>query len=340
MKKLQICFFMMIMCWSAYSQDINFSQFYELPLLRNPALSGFYRGDIRVTSGFRRQWASVTVPFQTLALGVETKFLVSDRSGDYVSFGIQATNDIAGDSRLGKTQVMPTVTYHKLLNGEMDRYISLGFIGGLVQQRFDPSRLSFDDQFINGAYSATNPTSQTFSNTNLSYFDASVGVAYSSRFGYDGKFYIGGAFFHLNKPKVAFSREHDVSLNPKAVLNLGVSVPASEYDRLFFYGDFFVQGGNYQGQGGVLLSHYFVEEEEEEKLGVGVGIFYRWNDALIPLIKFDYYKLSLAVSYDVNISKLKTASQMKGGFELTLSFKDFLNIRSSSAQQSRCPVQF
>jgi type IX secretion system PorP/SprF family membrane protein len=340
MKRFLVGIYVLVLSLEINGQDINFSQFYELPLLRNPALSGFYRGDIRVTSGFRRQWASVTVPYQTTALGVETKFLISDRSGDYISFGIQATNDVAGSSRLGKTQVMPTVTYHKVINGERDQYISAGFIGGLIQQRFDPSRLTFDDQFVNGAYSTTNPTNQTFNNTNLTYFDGSAGIAYSSQFGYDGKFYIGGAFFHFNKPKVAFSRERDVALNPKIVLNAGVSVPASEYDRLFFYADFFSQGGSNQGQGGVVLSHYFVEEEEEEKLGVGLGFFYRWNDAVVPIAKFEYYKLAFALSYDINVSKLKTASQLRGGFELTLSYKDFLNIRSSSSQQSRCPVQF
>lgn len=339
MKKMLMVMCTICCCGWSVAQDINFSQFYELPLLRNPALSGFYRGDIRVTSGFRRQWASVTVPFQTMALGVETKFLVSDRSGDYFSVGLQATNDIAGDSRLGKTQVMPAVTYHKILNGE-DSYLSLGFIGGLVQQRFDPSRLSFDDQFVNGAYAATNPTQQTFNNSNLSYFDASVGAAYSTTFGYESKMYIGAAYFHLNKPKVAFSREQDISLNPKVVFNVGVNTTVSDLNQLFFYGDFFYQGGSYMGQGGAILNHSFVEEDEDYKLAMGVGLFYRWNDALVPLIKFDYYNLSLGVSYDVNVSKLKTASQMKGGFELTLSYKNYLNIRSSSSQQSRCPVEF
>src|SRR5688572_6989714 len=94
------------------AQDINFSQFYELPLLRNPALAGIYRGDLRVTSAFRSQWSSVTVPYQTQALGVETKFGLGPTSGDYISLGMQITNDIAGDSRLGKTQLLSMLTYH------------------------------------------------------------------------------------------------------------------------------------------------------------------------------------------------------------------------------------
>src|SRR5579875_946698 len=101
---------------SCLGQDINFSQFYELPLLRNPALAGTFRGDIRFTSAFRNQWNSVTVPYQTQALGVELKTGVAQNSNDYLSVGIQFTNDVAGDSRLGKTQILPMLTYHKSLS--------------------------------------------------------------------------------------------------------------------------------------------------------------------------------------------------------------------------------
>ncbi|HYC27824.1 MAG TPA: type IX secretion system membrane protein PorP/SprF, partial [Chitinophagaceae bacterium] len=129
------------------AQDINFSQFYELPLLRNPALAGQYRGDIRVTSAFRNQWNSVTVPFRTTALGTELKFGVSANSNDYLSLGLQLTNDVAGDSKLGKTQIMPLIAYHKSVSNDRNAYLSLGVLGGAVQQKFDPTRLKFDDQF-------------------------------------------------------------------------------------------------------------------------------------------------------------------------------------------------
>ncbi|WP_425273468.1 type IX secretion system membrane protein PorP/SprF [Pseudomonas morbosilactucae] len=55
------------------SQDFSFSQFYEMPMLRNPALSGIFNGDIRVSSVYRNQWGSISVPFQTRAIGVEYK---------------------------------------------------------------------------------------------------------------------------------------------------------------------------------------------------------------------------------------------------------------------------
>jgi|SRR5665647_2487342 len=76
-----------------HSQDINFSQFYELPLLRNPALAGIFAGDIRITAGYRNQWQSVTTPYQTQALGTEFKFSLGQNSNDFLTLGLQLTND-------------------------------------------------------------------------------------------------------------------------------------------------------------------------------------------------------------------------------------------------------
>jgi hypothetical protein len=115
------------------AQDLNFSQFYEMPLLRNPALAGIYKGDFRATAAFRSQWGSVTTPYISQALGAEIKFSVSQHSDNFIALGVQMTNDLAGDSKLGKTQVLPALTFHKSLNGDHDTYLSLGFMGGPVQ---------------------------------------------------------------------------------------------------------------------------------------------------------------------------------------------------------------
>jgi len=321
-----------------YSQDINFSQFYELPLLRNPALAGTFRGDIRVTSAFRSQWNSVTVPYKTEALGTEFKLALSQNSNDYLSFGMQVTNDVAGDSKMGKTQFLPMLAFHKSLSVERDSYLSLGFLGGAIQQRFDPSKLKFDDQFVNGAYSPTNPTRQTFSNTNVLYWDAAVGMKYSSVTTGDIRYYIGGAYFHFNEPKVAFDPTYDIRLNKKLVLNAGLSAPTSETDRVILYIDVFTQGGNNAGQGGFLYKHDIFQDGDDITFSLSGGVMYRWNDAVIPVIKLDYYNWAVGLTYDANVSKLRSASTGRGGFELTLSYSNFLNIRNSSLEKVRCPV--
>jgi len=332
---LSIC----VCCFTSITaQDINFSQFYELPLLRNPALAGLFQGDIRITAAYRNQWESVTTPYQTQALGSELKFSLGQNTYDFVTLGLQITNDQAGDSKFSKTQILPVLNFHKSVNGEKDSYISGGVMAGAVQQSFDPTKLQFDDQFVNGAYSATNPTNQTFNNTKLTYYDLTVGLSYSSVIGSDTRYYVGIGAFHVTRPKVAFMKTNDVRLNRKFVANFGLSIPTGDQDKFVVYGDYFTQGGNSQAQGGFLYSHDLSQYGDDEIVSFAVGSFYRWNDAVIPVVKFDYYQWGLGISYDANVSKLKAASQLRGGLEVTLSYRSYLNILNSSVNKVRCPI--
>ena len=320
------------------AQDLNFSQFYELPLLRNPGLAGIYNGDVRVTSAFRSQWGSVTTPYVSQALGGEMKFAVSRNKDNYISVGLQITNDRAGDSKFGKTQFLPLLAYHRLLNAENNTYLSVGFLAGPVQERFDPTNLKFDDQFVNGAYSPGNATRQYFASSEFVYFDGSSGISYSSTFANGISYYAGAAMFHIATPSVAFNQSKDIRLNRKWVFNAGLSAPTSDFNKIILYADYFTQGGNSQMQGGFMYQHDLLQDKDgNADINVSGGAFLRWNDAVVPVIKLDYYGLGIGLTYDANISKLHTASQLRGGFELTLSYKNLLNIRNSSGNQSNCP---
>lgn len=320
-------------------QDINFSQFYDLPLLRNPALAGIFTGDVRVTSAYRNQWQQVTVPFRTMGLGIEIKRATRPDANDYFTIGLQATHDVAGDSKLSRTQLFPVLNYHKSLGGDKATFLSAAFMAGPVMQQFDPTKLTFDDQFQHGSFSASNPTRQAISNNRLTYWDPAAGINFSSTAGENTNYYIGLGVFHFTRPKVSFQPENDFRLNPKYVMNIGIAAPTSHENTLIVYGDLFMQGGSRQAQGGLLFSHDLVQRDDDQKTAISAGLFYRMNDALIPVVKLDYFSTSIGITYDLNTSKLKTASQYRGGFELTLSYKAFKKY-NSAADMVRCPTFF
>ena len=66
---------------------------------------------------------------------------------DYLTIGGQILYDKAGSAVLTATHVPPTINYHKSLSSEKNRYISLGFMGGLVQRRVDQSKMTTNSQF-------------------------------------------------------------------------------------------------------------------------------------------------------------------------------------------------
>jgi type IX secretion system PorP/SprF family membrane protein len=323
----------------ASSQDVAFSQFYDQPLLRNPALAGVFTGDVRFEASYRNQWQSVTVPYQTFGLSSEIKLPVNIRPDDNVTIGLQLIKDVAGTSEFSTTQMLPAVNYSFSMGGEKNSYLSLAFMGGLIQQRFDPTKLVLNDQFVsgsNGSFTILPTSRQVFDNTNINYFDFSTGLSYNGVIRDNIDFFAGAALFHVFKPQVAFFQGKEVALNKKYTLNFGMSVPASEDDQFILYGDYFMQGGINTFQAGMLYSHDLFVLDDDHKTITG-GILYRWDDAVIPVIQLELNKFIIGTSYDVNISKLAIASQYRGGFELSLTYRAFLNNRKSEERQTRCP---
>ena len=51
---------------------------------------------------------------------------------------------------------------------------------------------------------------------------------------------------------------------------------------------------------------------------VGVGLGYRYNDAIIPNIELRYQKLVIGILYDVNISTISASGVARDGVELAL----------------------
>ena len=75
--------------------------------------------------------------------------------------------------------------------------------------------------------------------------------------------------------------------------------------------------------------------DETNATNLYLGSWYRWGDALIPYVGLEFSEMQFGVSYDVNISKLKPASNMRGGMELSLIY--IRQYRDPNAKRLNCP---
>jgi type IX secretion system PorP/SprF family membrane protein len=342
---MRLILLLLLLSLKGFSQDVGFSQFYDQPLLRNPALAGIFNGDVRFTASYRNQWQSVTIPYRTFGLSSEVK--VPLKNEDNLTFGLQLMRDVAGTSEFSTTQILPVINYSLSLSQVRTSFLSFAVMSGLRQQRFDPSKLVLNDQFValsNGAFSILPSSRQVFNNTSVNYIDLSVGVSYNRTTQDDIDYFVGLGFFHLSKPKVGFFDNKIIMVNRKVTLNAGLSAPTSETDRFIMYADYFKQFemilpvkpvGISTLQVGAMFSHDLFVVGDIQQTITG-GILYRMNDAIIPVVRLQLSKFMMGISYDVNIDKLAIASQHRGGFELTLSYRDFLNSRKG--QQILCPT--
>ena len=333
MKRSRIIF-LLFCCFGGsilHGQDIHFSQFFEAPLLRNPSLAGIYTGDIRVQAVYRDQWNSVTDAYKTGSLDAELKMPIG-KANDFITTGLQLLYDRAGTIGWTSAHVLPAINYHKSLSADRNRYLSLGFMGGWVQRRFDPSKMTTNSQYDGGGIG------ENLTSAQYSYLDGSVGMSYNSNLNAnpDNNFFLGVAYHHFNKPTTSFFNNNKIQLDPKWVFSGGLRFGVTEYAYMTIQADHSMQGNYIETVGGALYGLRIGADPDAPSYTVHAGGFLRWNDALIPVVKIDYSPFSVAVSYDVNISKLKPSSYGRGGFEVSVSYIG-LRKKNSSLDYSKCP---
>lgn len=318
---------------SSHAQDIHFSQFFETPLLRNPGLAGIFTGDFRVQAVYRDQWRSVTDGYKTVSVNGEYKLPIG-KMDDFITLGGQILFDRAGTAALTQTSILPVVNYHKSLSSEKNRYLSLGFMGGVVNRNFDRSKITTDGTYTGGGDNEPTVT------PNYTYLDGSVGMSFNSNLTDDEEdnYYIGVAYHHFTKPQNSFFRDPTVELNPKWVASAGFRFGVTEWSYVTIQADHSMQKKYSETITGAMYGLKLGGDVDKPDYVVHGGLFLRWKDAFIPVIKVDYSGFTFAFSYDVNISQLRPASLGRGGFEFSLSYSGFIPDRHNSALHAvRCP---
>lgn len=332
MKSGLLCLLGSVFCLLTSAQDIHFSQFFEAPLLRNPSLAGIFAGDVRVQAVYRDQWNSVTTAYKTVSVNGEYKMPVG-KANDFVTIGLQLLQDRAGTISWVSTHVLPAINYHKSLSNQRTSYLSLGFMGGWVQKRFDRTKMTTNSLYEGLGDGEINLQPQ------YSYWDASVGMSYNAQLNEnpENNFYLGVAYHHFNRPKNSFFRDPRIELAPKTDVSAGLRFAVNDASYLTLQGNQSFQGPFQETMIGGLYGLKLGYDTEKPAYVVHGGAFLRVNDALIPVVKVDYNPFSFSFSYDVNVSKLKTSSYGRGGFELGLSYVGFLDRDNSTLNAVVCP---
>lgn len=322
-------------CGNAAAQDIHFSQFFENAALRNPALTGIYSGDYKLSANYRSQWGSFVVPFQTALVSAEMKALLREETRDYLSFGLTAVHDKAGSLDFTSTSVYGAVNYNKALGVESPTYLSVGLCGGYIQRSFDVSKMRFASQFSGGAYNASAATGETMSFQKLQHWDASAGISLSGAITRKVNYYIGGAGYHVSKPQESYFDASFIRLTTRWSGNAGVSARLGHGFGLTVHANYQYQEPYQEIIAGGLLSHSFRALTDGQKVVFAAGCFYRYQDAVIPMVKMEYNNWALTMSYDLTLASKRMYLSGFGGYEMSLSLRGAYQHRPST--EIKCP---
>jgi len=326
---LLACSLQLMVCCMA--QDIHFSQYFEAPLYRNPALAGIVNGDYRIQTVYRSQWNSITDAYKTTSLNAEYKLPI--KNDDYLTLALQVFHDKAGTTNLTTTHLLPAVNYHKSLSTEKSMYLSVGFMGGYVQRRIDRSKIT-----TNSSYDGLGDGEDGLI-PKYGYWDGSAGLSFNTQLGgsKDNNLVVGAALHHFIRPKNSFYNNGAVVVNPKWVFSADVRFGLNEQSYLTVHNDYLQQGTYTEKLTGAIYTRKVGAYTDEPDFTIGAGGFMRWGDAFIPTFQLGYKPFALSMSYDVNVSKLAATSYGQGGYEMSLTYIGFLDRDNSSANAVLCP---
>jgi len=305
------------------AQDPNFSQFFVSPLTLNPAMTGKFVGDFRIAGNYRDQWPAISKAYVTTTASFDMPILRSKISDlDTWGVGVMAMADKTANGVLTSNYISITTAYHKGIDEDGLHQIGIGFQGTYTSKRLDGTKLDFLDELdANGGFTGVSAEPIDDQQINVTHFDFAVGALYNgSTDGYNN-FYLGASAYHLNRPKESFTGDIFYELNPRVTINAGGAVPLADKSRTIY------MSGLYSRQAGATnivlggAAGFMLNGDEENPTSVFFGAWTRFNnvnDAVIPYLGLEWSGFRFGASYDVNISSLKTASQSRGGIEISL----------------------
>lgn len=301
----------MLMCclmWTETSvaQDIHFTQPDVNPLLLNPAYSGFFEGTGRFGLAYRNQWASVTNPFQTIAVTAEYSLLHRRYQRDGLSLGAILYADREGELNYGNMAANAILSYYKALNDAI--IVSIGMQGGWGQSGFDIANARFLD------------SRDVVADQNVNYPLIGAGMAWYCQPREGVYIKVGAAAHNLNRPNISYLALKDTYLERH--YNIYARAEYRYWDNVSLLPMLALQWQrNYSEYLFGMDAKWFLSEDSRNLLAMSAGLYYRWRDALNVVLSLDYNTFTLAFCYDANISKLTAASRSIGAFELQIIYK-------------------
>jgi type IX secretion system PorP/SprF family membrane protein len=326
------------------AQDVHFSQVGETPLLINPANTGFYNGYFRAIANYRNQWQSMGKAFQTMNLSIDAGLFKSKRRKTFLGLGFVLFQDQAGAAKFRKTTALLNLS--GLVKISKKSVLSAGICGGAIGSNADYNKLTFASQFDGNKFDTENvPNGETVVFRSFTTTDIGAGMAYE--FGtvkvdqdHDDeiKVRIGFAAYHLNRPKQEFSagasyrlpvrwvgsifsnidfEDTRFTLTPTFVMQKQGKKDKSIPSTYRVNGAFEYMTGGYLK---VRMATGTKVTGEKTQNAIGVGLFYRRKDAIVPKLLVELGDYAIGMAYDINISGYKAASKYNGGFEVSLRY--------------------
>lgn len=335
-KKYLLSIFIIAALSELKAQDIHFSQINEMPLLISPANTGFFNGYFRCSVNAKNQWNSMGTnlgsAYNTGALCIDGGLFKSRRRKAFLGLGLTIVYDQAGVAQLKKTNVLLNIS--GIVKVKKHGVFSVGLAGGVIATSANYNKLTFASQFDGNKLEDNAALTGEQSFRQFTTTDIGVGMAYEySKVKTDqdhddlSTFRIAFGAYHLNTPTQDFSAgsnyQTPVRLSTAFTSNFDFEDTKFTICPSFLYQQ---QGKYWEVVTGTYVKYRVSMGTkvtgQKTQNALGVGLFYRFKDALIPKIMYEVGDYAFGFSYDVNLSSYRTASRYNGGLEICFRYNN------------------
>jgi type IX secretion system PorP/SprF family membrane protein len=327
----------------SYAQDIHFSQYNLTPLLLNPANTGAY-DRFEAILNYKEQWSKISSSsglYRTMMAACDGRIFQKKQKTNCLSIGLSVYNDRASNGELNTNEINAYLSYHTKLSRTST--LGGGVFGGIAQKTILYEKFSWDEQYMNGSYNSSNSTGEKIYEDNQSVIYPGFGCGVLYKFEKGDKYSslnnflgmnLGLSVSRINRPNYSFlSNERSNGKivshadffigirNTKISLNPGLVYMAQNGAQEVFAGCFF---------------RYRIFDESKftglrKNNSIVLGTHVRSKDAFVASVQLEISEYTFGVSYDMNISGLKTVTYGRGGFEFSIRYRNIGYLLNKSA---------
>lgn len=316
-------------------QGLHFSQYYNAPMLQNPANTGLLQdNDWRAGMNYRNQWVSVPVPYNTFSVFADCGLMRNKWETSWLGVGLGMWRDVAGNGNLALTKVQANLAYHVLMSDNSSLSAGLGM--AYNQRSVDFSKLTYDVQWDEFSFNQNLPNNENNLTQKTNFLDLSVGM--NMAFYNNSNVYVSvsAGARNVNQPVESFyGSSNKLGLRP--IANIDMTYKASE--KLMINPSIYYTRQKKASElvGGAMFNINVGENRIAGKNEFLIGAYYRNKDAVIVAAGYKFRQHKFTFSYDHTVSDMSQTNGGLGAFELSLILQGVYRAGNEMANTYGCP---
>ncbi len=316
MKFSHLVLMLILLGGAARAQEINFSRVQDMAIWYNQSLKT--DKTLSVKFNMRSVKYDGLMAYKSMSAMVDIPLLSQagrqEENAGYLSFSLGGASDKSNEGILNNTLGLAGLSYAVPIGGN-ETYIAFGAQGSYYQSKLNiGNTIAFGDQFDQyGPVEGMQSMDRIASGWAYNHFNVNAGISVFSN-APKNKWYVGASVMHINKPYTDNDKTADYQLKQLMSFQGGYRFITDQNDECSFNITLNWQGKAYKHFANV---SYF-KSIPGITGGVGFGLGYRYDDALVPNIELRYSKATIGLLYDVNISAFNPAGFKRNGMELAV----------------------